>query len=172
MQLMDELSEIDLMDVDEVISNRISSENVLNVDENHPPANAAPVEKDNTTDKIIVVGDDEVPAAAAAAAVNEEADEEDEAVLPIDPRSWSADDIKCWLKWVVRKFNVNPATPDYVSRFPLTGDELVQFSRAEFWVCAGKTCGDTLMKHLAIMMQSITGQMAPADETYEQDPRM
>lgn len=159
-----ELSEIDLMDVDEVISSqqRISSENVRRIVEESSQqqqenVSSSPSEQDNGDEKSLVERDKEG-----------QEEEGEEAILPIDPRAWTADDIKCWLKWVVRKFNVNPA-PDY-GRFPTSGVELVQLTRAEFWVCAGQKCGDLLTKHLAILMQPINGKMAPTEESYEQEP--
>lgn len=62
-----------------------------------------------------------------------------------------------WLKWITREFTIVPEP--YAERFPETGRELCEMSRADFWVCAGsKTGGNVLAKHIAHLIYSCTGQ--------------
>lgn len=45
------------------------------------------------------------------------------------------------------------------SRFPITGSELIEMSRAEFWVCAGSNNGGNILaKHIAHSIHSATGK--------------
>lgn len=75
----------------------------------------------------------------------------------IDPCEWNSANIKIWLDWSAKKFMLKPK-PIY-SRFPTTGVELSEMSRAEFWVCAGsKTGGNKLAKHIAHSIYSATGR--------------
>lgn len=82
---------------------------------------------------------------------------DDEIRLPTDPTEWNLDNIKTWIAWVTKEFNIQPP-PDY-SKFPSNGRELVEFTRADFWVCAGsKYGGNTLAKHLAYLQHTATGR--------------
>lgn len=65
--------------------------------------------------------------------------------------------IKSWLDWITKEFKLNPAP--VLSRFPSTGKELVELSRAEFWVCAGsKEGGNKLAEHIAYLIHDATGR--------------
>lgn len=82
---------------------------------------------------------------------------DEEIHLPTDPTEWNLDNIKTWIAWVTKEFKLQP-TPDY-KRFPSNGTELVEFTRADFWVCAGsKIGGNTLAKHLAYLQHTATGR--------------
>lgn len=77
-------------------------------------------------------------------------------LVPRDPNEWDTDHIKQWLAWASRKFKIDP--PAQLDRFPETGKELCDMSKAEFWVCAGsKYGGDTLAKHIAHLIYCISG---------------
>lgn len=77
-------------------------------------------------------------------------------LVPGDPNEWDTDHIKQWLAWASRKFKIDP--PAQLDRFPETGKELCDMSKAEFWVCAGsKYGGDTLAKHIAHLIYCISG---------------
>lgn len=77
--------------------------------------------------------------------------------LPTDPAEWNSDNIKSWISWVTKEFKLQP--PPEHNRFPSNGRELVEFSRADFWVCAGsKLGGNTLAKHLAYLQHTATGR--------------
>ncbi|XP_013109580.1 DNA-binding protein D-ETS-6 [Stomoxys calcitrans] len=77
--------------------------------------------------------------------------------VPVDPRVWNADHVAGWVKWMTKQFKIQPE-PD-VSRFPTTGAELSQMSRAEFWVCAGSREGGILFaKHFALTLHNATGR--------------
>src|ERR1700744_4881373 len=82
---------------------------------------------------------------------------EEEIHLPTDPTEWNLENIKTWIAWVTKEFNLQPP-PDF-NRFPSNGQELVEFTRADFWVCAGsKYGGNTLAKHLAYLQHTATGR--------------
>ncbi|XP_018796825.1 PREDICTED: DNA-binding protein D-ETS-6-like [Bactrocera latifrons] len=77
--------------------------------------------------------------------------------VPLDPHAWSTDDIAKWVKWLTKQFNIDPE-PD-ISRFPTTGVELCELSKADFWVCAGSRQGGILLaKHFALTLYSATGR--------------
>nr|XP_014090996.2 DNA-binding protein D-ETS-6-like [Bactrocera oleae]XP_036222630.1 DNA-binding protein D-ETS-6-like [Bactrocera oleae] len=77
--------------------------------------------------------------------------------VPLDPHAWSTDDIAKWVKWLTKHFKIDPE-PD-ISRFPTTGAELCELSRADFWVCAGSRQGGILLaKHFALTLYSATGR--------------
>lgn len=106
---------------------------------------------------------DNATAAANRTNVNEnvensietEASEENDDV-PTDPSVWNDGHIKSWLKWMSKKFSIEPSLSSL--RFPKRGSELVKLSKAEFWVCAGsKEAGNTLAKYIAHIVQNATG---------------
>lgn len=73
-----------------------------------------------------------------------------------DPREWNAKHIESWLAWASKIFDILPSP--LPNRFPTTGKEIVELSKAEFWVCAGSPYGgNTLAKHLADRLQRYTG---------------
>ncbi|SPP79726.1 DNA-binding protein D-ETS-6 isoform X1 [Drosophila guanche] len=77
--------------------------------------------------------------------------------VPVDPHAWSTEDIASWVKWLTRKFKIDPE-PD-IGRFPKNGQELCDLSRADFWVCAGSRRGGTLLaKHFALSLYHATGR--------------
>ncbi|EDW28567.1 GL19256 [Drosophila persimilis] len=77
--------------------------------------------------------------------------------VPVDPHAWTTEDIASWVKWLTRKFKIDPE-PD-IGRFPKDGQELCELSRADFWVCAGSRRGGTLMaKHFALSLYQATGR--------------
>lgn len=99
-----------------------------------------------------VSNDTNTPAAAATDNLNDE-----EIHLPTDPTEWNSDHIKAWIEWVTKEFKLE-LPPDH-KRFPADGKELVEFTRADFWVCAGsKLGGNTLAKHLAYLQHTATGR--------------
>ncbi|XP_030565429.1 DNA-binding protein D-ETS-6 [Drosophila novamexicana] len=78
-------------------------------------------------------------------------------VVPVDPHAWTTEDIASWVKWLTRKFKIEPE-PD-ITRFPKDGNELCQLSRADFWVCAGSRRGGILLaKHFAFSLYHATGR--------------
>ncbi|KAH8409515.1 hypothetical protein KR222_007699 [Zaprionus bogoriensis] len=101
------------------------------------------------------------PPSAAAAPPADASDTESEppspVVVPVDPHAWTAEDIAGWVKWLTRKFKIEPE-PD-ITRFPKDGKELCQLSRADFWVCAGSRLGGILLaKHFALSLYRATGR--------------
>lgn len=78
-----------------------------------------------------------------------------------DPSEWDTANIKTWLKWMTKQFEIKP--PPVRSRFPKTGQELVEMSKAEFWVCAGSEHGGkTLAKYIAWKFHDATGRTIPS----------
>lgn len=78
-----------------------------------------------------------------------------------DPAEWNATHIKTWLNWITKTFKIEPEP--VLERFPENGEELVQMTEADFWVCAGsREGGKTLSKHLAHMIHSTTGKCSSA----------
>lgn len=61
---------------------------------------------------------------------------------------------------MTKKFELDP--PPVRSRFPKTGKELLEMSKAEFWVCAGsEKGGKTLAKYIVWKIQDATGRTIP-----------
>uniref|UniRef100_A0A1B0GGW3 Uncharacterized protein n=2 Tax=Lutzomyia longipalpis TaxID=7200 RepID=A0A1B0GGW3_LUTLO len=78
-------------------------------------------------------------------------------LVPGDPSEWNSQHIESWLEWTTREFQIDP--PPQSARFPTTGQELVNLTRADFWVCAGsKQGGNILAKHIAHLIHSSTGR--------------
>ncbi|XP_068141564.1 DNA-binding protein D-ETS-6 [Drosophila tropicalis] len=78
-------------------------------------------------------------------------------LLPVDPHAWSTEDIAQWVKWLTNKCEIDPE-PD-IQRFPKTGADLCELSRADFWVCAGSRRGGILLaKHFAYSLYQATGR--------------
>ncbi|XP_055921367.1 DNA-binding protein D-ETS-6 [Eupeodes corollae] len=87
----------------------------------------------------------------------EDDDEKGDPVLPVDPRVWDSAHIRSWVKWMTRKFNIDPK-PD-ITRFPTNGIDLCEMKKADFWVCAGSKEGGILVaKHFACMLYHATGR--------------
>ncbi|XP_055539139.1 DNA-binding protein D-ETS-6-like isoform X1 [Wyeomyia smithii] len=85
-------------------------------------------------------------------------EESDNALIyvPTNPLEWTGEHVSSWVRWVSKKFNIFPNLEPV--RFPNNGTDLVRFTKADFWVCAGsKAGGDTLAKHFAHLLQSGTG---------------
>lgn len=77
--------------------------------------------------------------------------------ISIDPSEWNKLNIKSWLDWITKEFKLNPAP--VLSRFPSNGKELVELSRAEFFVCAGsREGGNKLAEHIAYLIHDATGR--------------
>lgn len=115
--------------------------------------------QNDLTEKSASSPEDEVIIESTNAATNSHADNsnDEEIRLPTDPTEWNLDNIKTWIAWVTKEFKLQPP-PDY-NRFPSNGTELVEFTRADFWVCAGsKYGGNTLAKHLAYLQHTATGR--------------
>uniref|UniRef100_A0AAG5D9I1 ETS domain-containing protein n=1 Tax=Anopheles atroparvus TaxID=41427 RepID=A0AAG5D9I1_ANOAO len=93
-----------------------------------------------------------------AAEERDSSDEEDseQIYVPNNPLQWTAEHVSAWTLWVSKNFDIFP--PLEPARFPKSGDEIAQFTKADFWVCAGsKAGGDTLAKHFAHLMHRATG---------------
>uniref|UniRef100_A0A182QYI3 ETS domain-containing protein n=1 Tax=Anopheles farauti TaxID=69004 RepID=A0A182QYI3_9DIPT len=87
---------------------------------------------------------------------SESDDECEQIYVPNNPNEWTADHVTAWVSWVSKNFDIFP--PLEPARFPALGQELVQFTKADFWVCAGsKAGGDTLAKHFAHHIRVGTG---------------
>ncbi|XP_017858491.1 PREDICTED: DNA-binding protein D-ETS-6 isoform X1 [Drosophila arizonae] len=95
--------------------------------------------------------------AAAPVGSDTESEPGSPVLVPVDPHAWTTEDIASWVKWLTRKFKIEPE-PD-ITRFPKDGKELCQLSRADFWVCAGSRRGGILLaKHFAFSLYHATGR--------------
>ncbi|KAI4462747.1 ets [Holotrichia oblita] len=116
-------------------------------------------------DGVIVVEDEE----------NEDV-EESMVLVPSDPIEWTATHIRAWLNWSTNKFSLKPA-PD-PTKFPASGIELCNLTRADFEKCADNTrSGKLLAKHIAHLKHSVTGRASSPlkedckiEEDEEKDP--
>lgn len=62
---------------------------------------------------------------------------------------------------MTKQFNLKP--PPVRSRFPNNGNELLELSKAEFWVCAGsKHGGKKLAEYVAWKHYDATGRSIPS----------
>lgn len=78
-----------------------------------------------------------------------------------DPTEWTSSNIRTWLGWITKKFKIEPQP--VFERFPENGQDLVQLSQADFWVCAGsRDGGKILTRHIAHMIHSVTGRCPSA----------
>lgn len=78
-------------------------------------------------------------------------------LMSTDPAEWNVDHVRSWLKWSARQFSLNPE-PD-ADKFPTSGAELLELSRAEFETKAGSArAGRLLAIHLAHLRHSVTGR--------------
>uniref|UniRef100_A0A182MEW8 ETS domain-containing protein n=1 Tax=Anopheles culicifacies TaxID=139723 RepID=A0A182MEW8_9DIPT len=76
--------------------------------------------------------------------------------VPNNPHQWNAEHVSAWISWVSKNFDIFP--PLEPARFPSTGQEIAQFTKADFWVCAGSAAGgNTLAKHFAHFIHIGTG---------------
>lgn len=70
---------------------------------------------------------------------------------------WTSKHIKSWLEWSTKKFSLTP--PPDAEKFPKTGNELCDLSRAEFEEKTGNSRNGTLLaKHIAHLRHSVTGR--------------
>jgi hypothetical protein len=78
-------------------------------------------------------------------------------LMSTDPAEWNAGHVRSWLKWSSRQFSLNPE-PE-ADKFPTSGAELLELSRAEFETKAGSArAGRLLAIHLAHLRHSVTGR--------------
>ncbi|XP_069686725.1 DNA-binding protein D-ETS-6-like isoform X1 [Periplaneta americana] len=97
-------------------------------------------------------------------------------LVPSDPAEWNAGHVRSWLKWSTRQFSLSPE-PD-PDKFPSSGTELLELSRADFETRAGSArSGRLLAVHLAHLRHSVTGRSTSPmqehvdlDDDEEQDP--
>lgn len=62
---------------------------------------------------------------------------------------------------MTKKFEIDP--PPVRSRFPTNGKELVELTKAEFWVCAGSEYGGIkLAQYIAWKVYDATGRSLPS----------
>lgn len=95
-------------------------------------------------------------------------DDESFVSLPGNPQTWTATNIKTWLEWASKQFDLDP--PLQPEKFPETGDDLLNLSKADFWVCASsKFGGNKLAKHIAYLQYNSTG-IENTELTNDADP--
>jgi hypothetical protein len=79
-------------------------------------------------------------------------------MVPTDPMDWTGENVKNWLNWVPRKFEVSPVN---ASVFPSSGRLLCSLSKEDFSRLAGPTTGATLHTHLSILRGHTVEPHAP-----------
>lgn len=100
---------------------------------------------------------------------NEEIDESSPIYVPDDPTSWTEKHIETWIKWAAKQFNIEPQ-PD-PARFPKTGNELVKFSKADFYMtCGSLKGGKSLMQHYKYLMERIGNSSFDESLNTDEDP--
>jgi hypothetical protein len=84
----------------------------------------------------------------------DEIDESSPIYVPDNPTSWTEKHIETWIKWATKQFDIEPQ-PD-PKRFPTTGDELVKFTKADFYMtCGSIEGGKSLVQHFKYLMERI-----------------
>ncbi|XP_050077938.1 DNA-binding protein D-ETS-6-like [Anopheles maculipalpis] len=87
---------------------------------------------------------------------SDEDDDSEQTYVPNNPHQWNAEHVTAWICWVSKNFHIYP--PLEPARFPQTGQEIAQFTKADFWVCAGSAAGgNTLAKHFDHLIRTGTG---------------
>lgn len=88
-------------------------------------------------------------------------EETDELIYVPNPIKWDEKDIVTWLNWLTKKFKCDPKLE--ASRFPSDSQELLKFSKADFWVCAGSgENGNYAAKHYGYLLRNATGNADPS----------
>ncbi|XP_047471027.1 Friend leukemia integration 1 transcription factor-like [Penaeus chinensis] len=89
--------------------------------------------------------------------------------VPSDPRVWTTKDIKSWVAWAKKDFDLAPTLNPAL--LPTDGCQLCQMTRGEIQRKVGKTSGNILAQHLDILLGNY-GLSLPKDEfpdTFESD---
>jgi len=81
--------------------------------------------------------------------------------VPSDPRMWTSQDIRSWVAWARKEFNLHPTLNP--SLLPSTGCELCRLTRGEIQRKVGKNSGKILARHLDIQLGNL-GLSLPKDE--------
>jgi ETS-type family len=88
-------------------------------------------------------------------------DEEEVIFVPNNPTTWTQKHIEMWLKWASNQFKIKP--PLDVSRFPKSGPEMAQFTRADFYIMCGSFEGGKLVAdHFKYMMETARECVEPS----------
>lgn len=99
---------------------------------------------------------------------NDEIDESSPIYVPDDPTSWTEKHIETWIKWATKQFDIEPQ-PD-PARFPKTGNELVKFTKADFYMtCGSIEGGKSLVQHFKYLMERI-GKCVDESLKSDEDP--
>lgn len=83
-------------------------------------------------------------------------EESDELIFVPNPREWDEKNIETWVSWISKKFRCDPKLEP--GRFPTDSQELLKFTKADFWVCGGSGAnGNYLAKHFGYLLKNATG---------------
>ncbi|XP_045599515.2 Friend leukemia integration 1 transcription factor [Procambarus clarkii] len=80
---------------------------------------------------------------------------------PSDPRIWTAQDIRSWIAWARKEFDLPPTLSP--SLLPSTGCELCRLTRSQIQRKVGNNSGRVLAQHLDILLGN-NGRSLPQDE--------
>ncbi len=70
---------------------------------------------------------------------------------PIDLCTWSAEQVRTWLLWAMKEYNLTGSDVDLSKFSYLQGRDLNRMSREDFARMAGPYCGDVLYSQLNIL---------------------
>ncbi len=83
-------------------------------------------------------------------------DETDELIFVPNPKEWDEKNIETWINWISKKFRCDPKLEP--ARFTTDSQELLKFTKADFWVCGGSGVnGNYLAKHYGYLLKNATG---------------
>ena len=71
-------------------------------------------------------------------------------VWPADPCEWTRLQVLQWLRWAVQEFSLEGVVAD---RFAMSGAQLIQLGREEFFRRSPPFVGDILLEHLEILQK-------------------
>ncbi|CAL4165870.1 unnamed protein product, partial [Meganyctiphanes norvegica] len=90
--------------------------------------------------------------------------QQQQACVPNDPRIWCVNDIRNWITWVRKEFNLSPTLS--ADRLPPSGIQLCAMTRNEIQRKVGKSSGRVLAQHLNCLLGN-RGLSLPKDEVLD-----
>lgn len=133
-------------------SSNENDNNLIRTRTRNIPRGTNPTQENETKEEAI----QNVSSSSSSSSENE-SNESDIIFLPGDPREWDPEHIEQWLNWATKQFKIDPALQK--EKFPETGVEICQMTKADFWVCAGTKYGaEKLAKYLAHSLYKVTGK--------------
>lgn len=88
-------------------------------------------------------------------------EEQQQLCVPSDPRVWTPQDVKSWVSWAKKEFDLHPTLSSAL--LPSTGSELCSMTRREIQKKVGNKTGHVLAQHIDYML-GCHGMSLPKDE--------